>query len=182
MRWERLFADLEARMEAEERAAAEGEVTDLVRAERARLAVRDRLQFHLGEVLTWSFVSGGQAMTGRLLDLGADWALVATERREVLIPLGAVQYISGLTRFTAPEAGVVARRLGIGVVLRGLSRDRALVRVLLLGDQAVIGTIDRVGADHFDVAMHPDDEPRRERAVLEVRCVLFPAVMWIAVS
>jgi hypothetical protein len=93
-----------------------------------------------------------------------------------------VQYISGLTRFTAPEAGVVARRLGIGVVLRGLSRDRALVRVLLLGDQAVIGTIDRVGADHFDVAMHPDDEPRRERAVLEVRCVLFPAVMWIAVS
>src|SRR3954454_15728504 len=103
MRWERLFADLEARLEAEERAAAEGEVTDLVRAERARLAVRDRLQFHLGEVLTWSFVSGGQAMTGRLLDLGADWALVATERREVLIPLGAVQYISGLTRFTAPE-------------------------------------------------------------------------------
>jgi len=181
MRWERLFADLEARLEAEERAAAEAEVVDLVRAERARLAIRDRLQAHVGELLTWSFVTGDPALTGRLLDVGADWVLVGAASGELLIPISAVQSIAGLSRFTAPEAGEVARRLGIGVILRGLSRDRALVRVRLRGDQRVIGTIDRVGADHFDVAVHPDDEPRRARAVLEVRCLLLPAVVGIAV-
>ena len=181
MRWERLFADLEARLEAEEHAGAEAEVADLVRAERARLAIRDRLQAHVGEPLTWSFVTGDPALTGQLLDVGADWVLVGAANGELLIPISAVQSIAGLSRFTAPEAGEVARRLGIGVILRGLSRDRALVRVRLRGDQRVIGTIDRVGADHFDVAVHPDDEPRRARAVLEVRCLLLPAVVGIAV-
>ena len=182
MRWERLFADLEARIEAEERAATESEVIDLVRAERARLVVRDRLQAHLGTSLTWSFVTGDPVLTGELLDVGADWVLVATGNGESLIPLGAVQCIAGLSRFTGPEAGEVARRLGVGVILRGLSRDRALVRVQLRGGQRVTGTIDRVGADHFDVAVHPDDEPRRERAVREVCCLLLAAVVGIAIQ
>jgi hypothetical protein len=181
MRWERLFADLEARLEAEERAAAEGEVADLVRAERARLVFRDRLQAHLGESLTWSLVTGDPPLTSRLQDVGADWVLVASASRELLIPIAAVQSVAGLSRFTAPEAGAVARRLRIGVILRGLSRDRALVKVQLQGDQRVTGTIDRVGVDHFDVAVHPDDEPRRDRVVREVRCVLLPAVVGIAV-
>ena len=159
----------------------EGEVADLVRAERARLPIRDRLQAHLGEPLTWSFVTGEVGFTGRLLDVGADWVLIDTARGELLVPLAAVQAIVGLSRFTAPDAGEVARRLGIGVILRGLSRDRAVVRVRLYGDQRVTGTIDRVGADHFDIAVHPDDEPRRERVVREVRCLLLPAVAGLEV-
>lgn len=177
MRWERLFDDLEARLEAEERAAVEGEVADLVRAERARLPIRDRLRAHQGEPLTWFLVTGDPALTGRLLDVGADWVLIATGSGEWLVPLAAVQSVAGLSRITAPDAGEVARRLGIGVILRGLSRDRAVIRVLLRGSQQVVGTIDRVGADHFDVAVHPDDEPRRERVVREVRCLLLPAVV-----
>ncbi|HST86493.1 MAG TPA: hypothetical protein VLL08_32445 [Kineosporiaceae bacterium] len=181
MRWERLFDDLEAQLEAEERTAAEGEIADLVRAERARLAVVDRLKAHLGEPLTWALVTGEPALTGRLLDVGADWVLVATASGESLIPIGAVQSITGLSRFTAPEAGEVARRLGIGVILRGLSRDRAVVGIRLKGDQRVTGTIDRVGVDHCDLAVHPEDEPRRERAVREVRCVLLPAIVGVSV-
>jgi hypothetical protein len=115
------------------------------------------------------------------LDVGADWVLVAIAGGELLIPLGAVQSIAGLSRFTAADAGEVARRLGIGVILRGLSRDRAVVSILLGGQQRVTGTIDRVGSDHFDVAVHPVDEPRRERAVRGVRCVLLPAVVGITV-
>src|SRR3954468_2439931 len=179
MRWERLFDDLEARFEAEERAAAEGEVADLVRAERGRLVFRDRLRAHLGELLTWSFIAGDPPLTSRLLDVGADWVLVANRSGETLIPIAAIQGVGGLSRFTAPDAGEVARRLGLGVVLRGLARDRALVRVRLRGDQRVDGTIDRVGVDHFDVAVHPGDLPRRDRVVQEVRCLLFPAVVAI---
>jgi hypothetical protein len=180
MRWERLFADLEARIEAEERAGTEAEVTDLVRAERARLVVRDRLRAHVGQPLTWSLVTGA-TLIGRLLDVGADWVLIATASGESLTPLGAVQYVSGLSRFTAPEAGEVARRLGIGVILRGLSRDRAVVSVQLRAGQRMTGTIDRVGVDHLDLAVHPEDEARREGAVREVRCLLMPAVVGITV-
>jgi hypothetical protein len=181
MRWERLFADLEARLEAEERAGLEGEVADLVRAERSRLAVRDRLRAHLDERLTLSFVSGDPPATGRLLDVGADWVLVEAAIGEMLIPIAVVASIAGLSRQAAPDSSEVARRLGIGVILRGLARDRAVVSVRLAGDQCVTGTIDRVGADHVDVAVHPQDEARRARAVVAVQCLLLPAVVGISV-
>jgi hypothetical protein len=181
MRWERLFADLEARLEAEERATTDADVVDLVRAERARLAVRDRLRAHLDESLIWSLVSVGEPLPGRLLDVGSDWVLIESRSGEMLIPIGAVQGIEGLSRMAAPDSSEVARRLGIGVILRGLSRDRAVVSVRLPADQWVTGTIDRVGADHVDIAVHPQDESRRGRAVLGVRCLLLPAVVGITV-
>jgi hypothetical protein len=180
MRWERLFADLEARFEAEERATADGDLIDLVRAERGRLTFRDRLQAHSGESLTWSLGFGEITEEGELLDLGADWVLVRTVRGEVLIPSAAVQYVSGLSRAASPVTGEVARRLGLAVVLRGLSRDRAVVSVRLRGDHRMTGTIDRVGADHLDLAVHPADQPRRSAAVLGVRCLLFHAIVGVS--
>src|SRR5688572_11156394 len=137
MRWELLFADLEARLEAADLTADEAQVVDLVRAERARLVVRDRLQAHLGESLTWSLVAGDEVLTGSLKDVGADWVLLGTSGPDLLTPLAAVEWVGGLSRFTAPEAGPVARRLGIGVILRALCRDRATVSVRLRGDRSV---------------------------------------------
>jgi hypothetical protein len=188
MRWERLFADLEARLDAEERAVAEGELSDLVRAERARLALRDRLRAHIGESLTWSLdigEAGGGAeasLEGELLDVGADWVLVKAGRGEVLIPVSAVQFVAGLSRAALPAAGEVARRLRLGVVLRGLSRDRAVLDVRIRSGQLITGTIDRVGADHVDLAVHAGDVPRRSGAVRGLRCVLIPAIVSIAVQ
>ncbi len=181
MRWTQLFDDLEARLEAEERTAQEGEIADLVRAERARLSVRERLAAHLGEELTWSFVSDASALAATLADVGADWVLLTGANGDLLVPFDALQSIDGLSRFTAPEPGEVARRLGIRVILRGLSRDRSPVAVRLRGGQQIIGTIDRVGADHFDLAVHPEDEPRRRQAVQRVCCLLVSAVVGIAV-
>ena len=181
MRWERLFDDLEARLEAQERADGDAEAIDLVRAERARIGVLDRLRAHLGSPLVWSLAGGRSPVSARLLDLGADWILVGADRGQMLIPIGAVQSIGGLSRSARPEEGEVVRRLKIGLVLRGLSRDRALVSVRLADDRTVTGTIDRVGTDHIDVAVHPDDVPRRGPAVIEVRCVLLPAVVAVTV-
>ena len=181
MRWERLFEDLEARLEFEERAAVDADVVDLVRAERAQLAVRDRLRAHLDELLTWSLVSVDEPVSGRLLDVGSDWVLIEVRPGEMLIPIGAVQCIEGLSRIAEPAPGEVARRLGIGVILRGLARDRAVVSVRSVGDHWVTGTIDRVGADHVDLAVHPQDESRRGPAVRGVRCLLLSAVVGIAV-
>jgi hypothetical protein len=182
MRWERLFADLEARLEAEERAVQAGDIADLVRAEHGRLALADRLRAHLGEILTWSLGSGDASLEGELLDVGADWVLVKSARGEALIPIVAVQFIGGLSRAARPEPGEVARRLGLGVVLRGLARDRAVVDLRLRGDLRMTGTIDRVGADHLDLAVHPADLPRRGDVVLGVRCLPMPAIVSVVVS
>lgn len=181
MRWERLFADLEARLDAEERAAVDGDVVDMVRAERGRLTLQDRLRAHVGEPLTWGLGLPEGSEHGELLDLGADWVLVRTLRGEVLIPIGALRYVGGLSRAASPDTSEVARRLGLARVLRGLCRDRAVVSVRLPGDERLTGTIDRVGADHLDLAVHAGDQARRSDAVLALRCLLFHALVGISV-
>jgi hypothetical protein len=181
MRWERLFADLEARLAAEERNAWEGDLADLVRAERAQLTLADRLRAHLGESLTWSLGFGDPSLDGELLDVGADWVLIKAVRGETLIPIAAVQCVGGLSRAAGPDPGVVARRLGLGVVLRGLARDRAAVSVVLRGELSLVGTIDRIGKDHLDLAVHAADRPRRSNAVHAVRCLPIQAIVSLTV-
>src|SRR3712207_719261 len=158
MRWVRLFADLEAQLESEERADFEAELGDLVRAERSAVALRDRLRAQVGSTLTWHL--RGQSMEARLLDVGSDWALLRDARGDSLLPLAALVGISGITRAAALDDGPVARSLRLTIVLRGLARDRSPVLVTLAGGGALAGTIDRVGADHVDVAVHPLDQPR----------------------
>jgi hypothetical protein len=182
MRWERLFADLEARLEAEERAVLDGDVSDLIRAEWAQLALRDRLRAHIGEMLNWSLGGGESPLHAELVDVGADWVLVRAGRGELLIPTAALQFVANLSRAAMPDASEVGRRLRLGVVLRGLSRDRAVVDIRLCGGQLITGTIDRVGTDHLDLAVHAGDVPRRSQAVLGLRCVLLPAIVSIAVQ
>ena len=63
--------------------------------------------------------------------------------------------------------------------MRALAQARAGVRVILVDGvpgAALEGTIDRAGRDHLDLAMHPDDEFRRRRAVRATRTVPFSAI------
>jgi hypothetical protein len=43
------------------------------------------------------------------------------------------------------------------------------------------GTIDRVGGDHLDLAMHALDEPRRPESVTGIRTVVTSSVVRITV-
>lgn len=180
VRWESLFADLEAAAEAQERLAFEAELADQVRAERAAITLTDRVRAHLDRSLTCHLVDG-QRIEGRVVDAGADWLLLAsatvgTDRW--LIPVPALEWVAGLSRGTAAP-GLLARRLGLSVVLRALAADRAGVLVRLRSGGMLGGTIDRVGADHLDLAIHPDDEPRRAGSVVEVRCVPLATIVLV---
>jgi len=179
VRWDRLFADLEAQLEADERIGFDADVADLVRAERAALALADRLRAHQGAELTW-WLRGQEALRGVLHDVGADWVLVRDAPSDVVLPLRSVVCITGLSRAASAERGVAAR-LGLGMVLRGLARDRSAVTIHLEPAGAITGTIDRVGADHLDLAVHALDEVRRPAAVNAVRCVPFAAVSRVVV-
>ena len=177
MRWEQLFADLEAQAAAEEARAEQAEAGSRARAEHGRLRLADRLRGALGAEVSVTCRGAGD-VRGRLLDVGPDWLLlVDAQQRDVLVGAGAVRAVAGLTAATVPEpGGVVARRLDLRRALRGLVRDRAPVQVLLDDGTVVTGTIDRVGADFVEVAEHPADRPRRAGAVTGVRAVVVDAV------
>jgi len=177
MRWDSLFADLEAQLDESAAAALASEVAERTRAEWAAIRLRDRIAAHADRELTW-FLADGEVITGGVADLGADWVLLRAGTRETLVPLASVSSVSGLPSSAVGQTGL-ARRLALPVVLRGLARDRSPVRLYLAGGGVVTGTLDRVGADHVDVAVHPGDELRRTASVIEVRTVALAALIRI---
>lgn len=150
MRWERLFADLEAQLEAARAAELTAEVADLARAERATVRLVERLRASTGAPITLRLV-GGDVVVGTLLEPAEQWVLVADGPRRALVPLAAVTQVAGLATTATPAGDVhVARRLTLGHALRALARDRVVVRVATESGE-VAGRLDRVGADHVDV-------------------------------
>jgi hypothetical protein len=178
MRWDDLFADLDAQLEAAEAAELAGEVTDRTRRELGLLRLVDRLRAHLGAQLSVT-CSGAGTVHGRLLDAGEDWLLLEeTGKRELLLNAAAVLGLSGIgARSDVPNgAGEVVRKLDLRWALRGLARSRLGVQVVLVDGTVLAGTVDRVGADHVDLAEHPPGEARRAPAVRQVRVLPLAAV------
>jgi hypothetical protein len=184
MRWQALFDDLEAQLAAADAAELHSEVTDRTRREVGLVRVVDRLVAATGEDVAVAVGAGG-VVHGRVLDVGVDWLLVEEiGAREVLVPLAAVQGVTGLVAQSgSPGAeGQVGRRLDLRWALRALARSRAAVAVVLRDGSVVSGTLDRVGADHVDLAEHATGEPRRARAVRQVRLVPLTAVALVRSS
>jgi len=182
-RWEALFRDLDAQFEAAEAAELAAEVADRTRREIALVRLGDRLRAALGGNLTIG-VSGGEVLSGALLTVGPDWLLLGAgpggspDGRDTVVVLSAVQSLTGLgARFLPPETeGRVAARLDVRHALRALARSRVAVRVLLRDGSVVVGTLDRIGADHLDLAEHDAGEARRSGAVRRVRTVPLAAL------
>lgn len=174
VRWDELFADLEAQLAAGEAVALAVEVDQEQRRETGTTTLVQRLRAALGQELVLGV--GDQVVRGRLVAVGPDWVLTGGAV-QTLVPCAAVGWVQGLGRGadTAPP-GHVWSRLGLRSALRGLARDRAAVQMHVAAGPAVSGTIDRVGADHLDLAVHPPDEPRRAAAVTAVRTIALDAV------
>ena len=176
MRWERLFADLEAPLEAEAVLELDAEVADRTRRERASLTLVDRLVGARGGASVHFRVAGVGMVSAGVLDVGADWVLLSHDSgREAIVPLAAIRAVTGL-RGRAIVPGAVARGFGLGLALRVLSRDRAVVDVVDLDGQRLVGTIDAIGADTLDLAEHAPDLPRRAENVVAVRTVPLAAL------
>lgn len=178
MRWNRLFADLEAQAEAIDAAEFAAEVEERTRIEVGALRLQDRLRSACGHRVRLTCL-GGAIVAGALSRVGSGWLLVAERPdREAIVPLAAVTSVAGLGRLsTAPGSeGPVAARLGLRHALRGLARDRAAVSITLADGTSCVGTIDRVGTDFVEVAEHPQGEPRRAAAVRQVRVLPLAAI------
>ncbi|MBC7402034.1 MAG: hypothetical protein H7279_02475 [Microbacteriaceae bacterium] len=195
MRWDNLFDDLESQLEQELGA----EETDL-RAEEerlrlGRLTLRDRLL-----VLSVSAHAAPVRVSltdGSTLDLsprtfGRDWISGdvvdhSSRRAQFILPLDAIaslrltraQVSDSLEDTATPEnERGLSRRLGLAFVLRDLCRRRHAVE-LVLDEGLVVGTIDRVGRDHLDLAVHEAGTARRESMVSHYRVVPFSQVLFV---
>ena len=184
MRWDRLFDDLEAQLEAERRLDLELEVADRTRRDRATRGLQDRLVDLLGCELDVR-VAGGARASGVVAQVGQDWLLLERPGAATavaatsLLPFHAVRVLTpGGCGRRGPADGAqhVSRRFGLGHALRGLSRDRLAVRLQDVDGEVLTGTIDGVGADLVEVSEHPLDVPRRREHVVAVRWVPYTAL------
>lgn len=189
MRWDDLFDDLESQL-AQELSAEELDLQiEEERLRLGRLSVRDRLHAVGRETVVVTLVTG-ERLTVRPVAFGRDWfsADVGVERvRQCVIPLGALAGVSlapgrvvGSLAGPADAGGhpALSDRLGLAFVLRDLCRRRRAVDLVLASGE-VHGTIDRVGRDHVDLAVHERGEARRESAVREVHIVPFAALLLV---
>ncbi|SNR74294.1 hypothetical protein [Blastococcus mobilis] len=178
MRWQQLFEDLQSQFEAEQAAGERAESASRTRTEMGAVHLGQRLGGALGFSLTLG-VRGAGPVAGVLVDQGPDWLLLEDgQGREQLVALAAVGTVAGLGRRTTvpePVDGVRAR-LDLRRALRGLARDRRVVQVVLDDGGTLTGTLDRVGADFVELAVHPADEFRRNEAVQGVQAVVIRAV------
>ena len=195
MRWDNLFDDLEGQLEQELGA----EETDL-RAEEerlrlGRLALRDRLiALGLGEspFPVRLLLADSSVLELRPRSFGRDWISgdvvdQSARRAQFILPLDAIAGLL-LTRSqvsdSLEDAGSVeteralSRRLGLAFVLRDLCRRRQSVE-LVMTDGVISGTIDRVGRDHLDLAVHETGTVRRESLVSHYRIVPFARLLLV---
>lgn len=153
VRWDALFADMEARLDAAAAVEQAEQVADLTRAERATVTLAARLRAQDGGLVELLLRSGDR-VGGAVTDVGSAWLLLADGPREHLVPTASVVAVS-LGQRAAPEDGSVLRRLGLGHAFRAIARDRTLVRVATCAGQW-LGRVDAVGADHLDLALVRD--------------------------
>jgi hypothetical protein len=178
VRWERLFDDLEAQLDAAERDEFSTEVADRVRREAARLALLDRLRASCGVRLDITVQGAGQ-LSGTLARAGPGWLLLdVAAQPDALVAMDALVEVRGMSPGAREPAtaGIVEARLDLGFVLRAVARDRSPVVVVARDGSRYSGTIDRVGADHLDLAEHPAGEPRRAGQVSGVRVLTFAGI------
>jgi len=186
VRWDNLVADLEGQLDHAEVAERAAEIEEHARAESGRLSLVDRLRGAQGESLRVEVsrsgrgeAAAGWSVRGRLARVGDGWLLIAGESgAETVVMLASVTAVYGLSRLSAAPGSMTAveARLSVRSVLRSIARDRAAVRVRTRHGVVIEGTIDRVGADFFEVATHSVGELRRSALVRELAVVAVDGV------
>jgi hypothetical protein len=189
MRWDNLFDDLESQLEQELTAEEVDLQAEEERLRLARLGIRDRLRSLSSTPATDDrslhlLLADSSRVTVLPATFGRDWMAgelleESGKRPQCVVALDAIdgatltrdQVLQSLGGTGAEESpSSLSARLGMPFVLRDLCRRRQPVE-LRLRDGQLHGTIDRVGRDHIDLAIHEPGTPRRESAVREYRIV-----------
>lgn len=148
MRWDEVFADLQAQFDAQHEAGIDARIADLAEAEIASTSLADRWCARRGDQLQVRLVDGTDR-GGEVVDAAGSWLVLADRGRRVLVPAHAIVWVRGLGS-SAPGPGAIARALTIGHVLRALAREQLAVTVHTAAGHHR-GRLGRVAADHLDL-------------------------------
>lgn len=198
MRWDNLFDDLEGQLEQELSAEELDVRAEEERLRLGRLSLRDRIvavheaQGRDNGAGIRLFLSDGTPLALTPQTFGRDWFSAdvlddSIRRAQVIVPIASI----GSVVFTREQAAVsltatpselsqtsLPARLTLSFVLRDLCRRRASLEVRT-PTGPLFGTIDRVGRDHLDLAVHDSGEARRESAVRESRAIPLQQVLLV---
>lgn len=181
MRWDVLFADLEAQMGGELAAEERALQAEEIRVERGRRDFASRVA-DLG-------VAGEVAL--RLLDgslfivrpeaAGENWIGASSDRgrTRLIVPTSAIVSASARPATDGGREAPELTTLGVRIMLRDLSRRRRAVTVVT-PVVSLHGTIDAVAGDHLELAVHPMGTARRAREVTAVELVPLSAVLSVS--
>jgi len=187
MRWEQLFGDLAARFDDLADADLMAEMADRQRVAAGTISMVERIAGALGRPIRLRTVAG-ITVTGTLRRVGPDWLLLQEgPGREVVLALRATTIVEGLSAATGVAMTGIERRLNLRHALRGLARDRSPIALVVsggVGEPAalyteVTGTIDRIGADFLEMALHAPWEPRRTASVRSIVLVPLEAIVLV---
>ncbi len=191
MRWDNLFDDLEGQLEYGLTAEEIDLKAEQERLRLGQLCLRERLIASYGtdvprtsRAALTMVLTDGSRIAVRPTTFGKDWFaadLIEQSQRNsqcvVSVPaiaeilLSKNQIEEGLRHPLAPGSGPgLSGRLALGFVLRDLCRRRQALEIRTLRG-VLHGTIDRVGRDHFDLAVHEPGTLRRDREVSHYRVV-----------
>lgn len=181
MRWDGLFDDLEAQWADLDRRALVAEAAELTRGEWARLGTAERLRGGIGRTVRLHLL-WGEHRDVRLDTVGVGWVGgVGGAGGGLLVPLASLAAVEGDLGSAAEASERPSARAPLSAALRRLARARAAVRLTSVAGAALAeGTLDRVGADHVDIARHARDEARRREAVRGRLTVPFSALGLVA--
>ncbi|TFD48992.1 hypothetical protein E3T55_13235 [Cryobacterium frigoriphilum] len=182
MRWDNLFDDLEGQLEYERDAEDSNLRAEEERLRLGRLALRGRLVSIVASEATGVVrvvLVSGDRLTLRPNAFGRDWVagdlLGASTGAQCVVPMAAIAgvllqppQVEGSLEPEAESSARLSDRIGLPFVLRDLCRRRTNIEVQT-GTERLHGTIDRVGRDHLDLAVHDVGTVRRAGDVHEVR-------------
>lgn len=179
MRWDDLFENLDQRFEELLDAAEDAEQADRTRVAFGAVTAIERLTGALGGTLRLR-LDHGDIVVGRLTRVGPDFLLLQeSPSADLLVAWSAVAGVEGLSMRTGAAPGTVDQRFDLRKAVRSVARDRAPVAVRTMHGTDLAGTVDRVGADFFELATHAGWENRRSGAVRGVVLVPLAAVTMI---
>lgn len=196
MRWDRLFDDLESQLERELSAEEVDLDAEEERLRLGRLSLRDRMVALQERRVDTEWIELTLIDASRLsvhpTTIGRDWMSVdvhgeSARVAQSIIPFASIAGISlEPSQVRASLSGSVgddahpslSARLGLPFVLRDLCRRRRGVD-LVTTTGLIHATIDRVGRDHLDIAVHERGMARRASAVTEIRIVPLAALLLV---
>ncbi len=176
MRWNELFTDLESQLEFGQWQSVEQDAAELTRGMWAELTLMDRLRANLGQKVRLMFPDG-RLQTIKMLTVGPTWVGGLDESGSVLIPRPAIVGVEATLKHAVVPSRPLSAGPSLAAVFRALARRREAVQIIGLSGAVIAeGTIDRVGKDHFDMALHARDEFRRSSHIQGVRVISCAAI------